>query len=101
MKQGETEEVWDVHWDFMKPYNKDWAMYTDVPLYYHKSTTHTSLIDEDYDMVDQIIKHFLMVMETLHSMSNGSKRGTKHGKQPPALYKHAPKNSWHVSVKMI
>ena len=32
-------------------------MDTDLPLYYYKNTTQTSLIDDDYDMIDEIIKH--------------------------------------------
>ena len=52
-----NRELLDVHWDFIKPYTSDWVSNSDVPLYYHKGRTHTTLIEGDYDMVEEILDH--------------------------------------------
>ena len=57
LEKEHSKEIWDVHWDFLKPYKSDWVSNTDVPLYFHKGTTHSTLIDGDYDMIEEICAH--------------------------------------------
>lgn len=50
-------EVWDVHRDFLKPYEHDDFLGTAVPLYYHRGTTKDSGLSDPTDLVHEIKEH--------------------------------------------
>ena len=53
-KPGET---WDEHIDSMKPYIEDDLIGTGVPLYFHKGTTKSSVLNDNINEKLQITAH--------------------------------------------
>jgi len=51
------DSVWDVHWDFVKKHKTDYIAYSETFLHYHHSMGRSSLIEGEYDMVDNILGH--------------------------------------------
>ena len=50
-------EIWEVHRDWLKPWVMDQLMGTNMPLYYHRGTTKSTVVKEGEEEVKAILKH--------------------------------------------